>query len=294
MADYILSCCSTVDTSVEWCNERDISYIYFNYQLDGVALKDDFGKTNPPDQLYAKMLAGADAKTSQVAVGEYIVYFREFLEAGKDILHLSLDSGISGTVESARMAQEQLAPEFPDRTIAIVDSMTATAGYALLMDELARQRSAGVGFSELCEQANMLRAQVHLWFESSDLTFFIRGGRISKASGILGGMLNICPIMDIEPDGTLAVKAKVRTKRKALAFLVDTMEKECIGGRDYARKVCVAHSECKSDAEALAIMLKERFPKLDGEVPIFSVGATIGTHTGPGTTIIGFWGTPRF
>ena len=160
MADYILSCCSTVDTSVEWCNERDISYIYFNYQLDGVALKDDFGKTNPPDQLYAKMLAGADAKTSQVAVGEYIVYFREFLEAGKDILHLSLDSGISGTVESARMAQEQLAPEFPDRTIAIVDSMTATAGYALLMDELARQRSAGVGFSELCEQANMLRAQV--------------------------------------------------------------------------------------------------------------------------------------
>ena len=89
MADYILSCCSTVDTSVEWCNERDISYIYFNYQLDGVALKDDFGKTNPPAQLYAKMLAGADAKTSQVAVGEYIVYFREFLEAGKDILHLS-------------------------------------------------------------------------------------------------------------------------------------------------------------------------------------------------------------
>ena len=162
------------------------------------------------------------------------------------------------------------------------------------MDELARQRSAGVGFSELCEQANMLRAQVHLWFESSDLTFFIRGGRISKASGILGGMLNICPIMDIEPDGTLAVKAKVRTKRKALAFLVDTMEKECIGGRDYARKVCVAHSECKADAEALVIMLKERFPKLDGEVPIFSVGATIGTHTGPGTTIIGFWGTPRF
>ena len=80
------------------------------------------------------------------------------------------------------MAQEQLAPEFPDRTIAIVDSMTATAGYALLMDELARQRSAGVGFSELCEQANMLRAQVHLWFESyskcisfSDINYQLAG-----------------------------------------------------------------------------------------------------------------------
>ena len=137
-------------------------------------------------------------------------------------------------------------------------------------------------------------AQVEPGFETADLTFCIVGGVVAKDSGMHVGMLNLGPILDNEPAGTRAVKAKVRTERKALAFLVDTMEKECIGGRDYARKVCVAHSECKSDAEALAIMLKERFPKLDGEVPIFSVGATIGTHTGPGTTIIGFWGTPRF
>lgn len=294
MSDYILSCCSTCDLTEDWLERRNISYIYFNYELDGIPLKDDFGKTNPPNRLYAKMLAGSDAKTSQISVGEYIVYFRDLLSGGRDVLHVSLDSGISGTVESARMAAEQLASEFPDRRLVVVDSMTATSGYGLLMDKLADLRDTGMGFDEICSWADAHRSEVHLWFESSDLTFFIRGGRISRAAGLIGGMLSICPVMDVEPDGTLAVKTKVRTKKKALSYLADTMARECRGGTAYADKVIITHSECLADAEALVILLKRRFPGIKGDIPVMDIGATIGVHTGPGTTTIAFWGKPRF
>lgn len=294
MSDYILSCCSTCDLTEDWLERRNISYIYFNYELDGIPLKDDFGKTNPPNRLYAKMLAGSDAKTSQISVGEYIVYFRDLLSGGRDVLHVSLDSGISGTVESARMAAEQLAPEFPDRRLMVVDSMTATSGYGLLMDKLADLRDTGMGFDEICSWTDAHRSEVHLWFESSDLTFFIRGGRISRAAGLIGGMLSICPVMDVEPDGTLAVKTKVRTKKKALSYLADTMTRECRGGTAYADKVIITHSECLADAEALVILLKRRFPGIKGDIPVMDIGATIGVHTGPGTTTIAFWGKPRF
>ena len=133
MSDYVLSCCSTADVTRELLEERGIAYVYFNCQLDGQMLKDDFGQTNSPAQLSSKMLAGADAKTSQVSVGEYITHFEKFLTQGKDVLHVTLSSGISGTYGSACAARDQLAEKYPDRKVVIVDSLCASAGYGLLM-----------------------------------------------------------------------------------------------------------------------------------------------------------------
>ena len=293
MADYVLSCSSTVDATPEWLDERDIKYVYFNYWLDGVPLKDDFGVTNSPAELYSKMLAGADAKTSQVGVGEYLEYFDQFLSQGKDVLHLTLDSGISGTINSAMTAKEQLDIKYPDRKLIVIDSLTATCGYALLMDKLAELRDSGMTIEQLAGWAEDHKRNVHVWFESSDLTFFIRGGRISKAAGIIGGMLNICPIMDVEPDGTLAVKEKVRTKRKAIRKLVDIIATYGQGKEGYDQKLFISHSECLPDAMAVKKLAIEKFPNLEGDIPLFNIGATIGVHTGPGTVVVGFWGTPR-
>ena len=293
MPGYVLSCCSTADVTRDWLEARDIKYLFFNYYLDGKVCKDDFGATNPPAQLYAKMLAGADAKTSQISAGDYMAHFEQFLAAGQDVVHVTLSSGISGTFNSACAARDQLAEKYPDRHVYVVDSLAASSGYGLLMDKLAELRDAGMGAAELAAWADEHKSEVQHWFFSSDLTFFIRGGRISKAAGLVGGMLKICPVMDVAPDGSLAVKEKIRTKAKAINRVVEKMEELAEGGLDYSGKCYISQSECKADALEVAARVEERFPKLDGKVEVFPIGATIGVHTGPGTVALFFWGKKR-
>ena len=293
MPGYVLSCCSTADVTRDWLEARDIKYLFFNYYLDGKVCKDDFGATNPPAQLYAKMLAGADAKTSQISAGDYMAHFEQFLAAGQDVVHVTLSSGISGTFNSACAARDQLAEKYPDRHVYVVDSLAASSGYGLLMDKLAELRDSGMGAAELAAWAEEHKSEVQHWFFSSDLTFFIRGGRISKAAGLVGGMLKICPVMDVAPDGSLAVREKIRTKAKAINRVVEKMEELAEGGLDYSGKCYISQSECKADALEVAARVEERFPKLDGKVEVFPIGATIGVHTGPGTVALFFWGKKR-
>ena len=293
MPGYVLSCCSTADVTRDWLEARDIKYLFFNYYLDGKVCKDDFGATNPPAQLYAKMLAGADAKTSQISAGDYMAHFEQFLAAGQDVVHVTLSSGISGTFNSACAARDQLAEKYPDRHVYVVDSLAASSGYGLLMDKLAELRDSGMGAAELAAWAEEHKSEVQHWFFSSDLTFFIRGGRISKAAGLVGGMLKICPVMDVAPDGSLAVKEKIRTKAKAINRVVEKMEELAEGDLDYSGKCYISQSECKADALEVAARVEERFPKLDGKVEVFPIGATIGVHTGPGTVALFFWGKKR-
>ena len=293
MPGYVLSCCSTADVTREWLESRDIEYLYFNYYLNGEMCKDDFGATNSPAQLYAKMLAGADAKTSQISAGDYMAHFEKFLAAGTDVLHVTLSTGISGTFNSACAARDQLAEKYPDRKVVVIDSLAASSGFGLLMDRLAELRDSGMGLGELAAWAEEHKTEVQHWFFSSDLTFFVRGGRISKAAGLVGGMLKICPVMDVEPDGSLAVKEKIRTKAKAVKRVVEKMEELAEGGLDYSGKCYISQSECIDDAHEVASLIEQKFTKLNGKVEIFPIGATIGVHTGPGTVALFFWGKKR-
>ncbi|MCH5259758.1 MAG: DegV family protein [Lachnospiraceae bacterium] len=293
MSDYILSCCSTADLTEEHFLKRNISYICFHYELDGVQYMDDLGKSMPFDQFYAAMTNGADTKTSQINVDEFIAYFEPFLKEGKDILHLSLSSGISGVVNSAMVARDTLSEEYPDRKIYILDSLAASSGYGLLMDKLADLRDEGMGIDELYKWAEANRLHLNHWFFSTDLTFFIKGGRVSKTAGFVGGMLNICPLLNVDYQGRLIPRYKIRTKRKVIQTIVDKME-ECIEeGRDYSGKCYISQSACYEDARAVANLIEERFPNLDGKVLINSIGTTIGAHTGPGTVAVFFWGKER-
>ena len=137
MADYILSCCSTADLSKEHFEAMDVKYICFHYMLDGVEYPDDLGQTIAFDDFYQRMVDGADTRTAQVSAGEYETYFESFLAQGKDVLHLCLSSGISGSINSARVAAEILREKYPERKLYIVDSLAAASGYGLLMDTLA-------------------------------------------------------------------------------------------------------------------------------------------------------------
>ena len=293
MKDYVISCCSTADLPKEHFEERNIHYICFHFEVDGKQYADDLGESIPFDQFYKMMTEGADTKTSQINADEYEQFFEQFLKEGKDILHVSLSSGISGTINSANIAKSNLEERYPERKIYVVDSLAASSGYGLLMDGVADKRDAGMSIDELYDWVNSRRLNLRHWFFSTDLTFFVKGGRVSKAAGFVGGVLNICPLLDVDYVGKLIPRLKVRTKRKVIQTIVDKMEETAENGLDYSGKCYISHSACYDDARAVADLIEERFPKLDGKVMITSIGTTIGSHTGPGTVALFFWGKER-
>lgn len=293
MSDYILSCCSTADLTEEHFKQRDIHYIPFHFELDGVEYTDDLGQSVPFEEFYKKMTEGAVTKTSQVNADEYEAYFEAFLKEGKDILHLTLSSGISGSINSARIARDSLAERYPDRKIYIVDSFAASSGYGLLMDKLADLRDEGMGIKELYHWAKENRLRLEHWFFTSDLTYLIRGGRVSKAAGVIGGLLDICPLLCVDQEGKLVAKKKVRTKKRVIRTIVDVMKERADDGLEYADKCYICHSACYEDAKQVADLVEKTFPKLKGEIEIYSIGTTIGSHTGPGTVALFFWGKSR-
>ena len=293
MSKYILSCCSTADLSKEHFDKIDVHYICFHYRLDGKEYPDDLGQSIPFPEFYRRMAAGAPTATSQVNVKEYIDYFEGFLKKGFDILHVCLSSGISGTYNSACAARDLLREEYTDRKIYILDSLGASSGYGLLMDELAQKKAAGMDIDSLYSLAEQRRLHVHHWFFSTDLTFYIRGGRISKTSGMIGTLLNICPLLNMDQLGRLVPRYKIRTKKKVIRTIVDKMEEHAESGRDYSGKCYISQSACIDDAREVARLIEERFPKLNGRVEINDIGTTIGSHTGPGTVALFFWGDER-
>ena len=293
MSDYILSCCSPADLSKEHFESIDVKYICFHYFLDGAEYPDDLGQTIPHEVFYARMSAGADTRTSQVNVSEYVDFFTPFLEEGKDIVHVCLSSGISGTINSARNAALILKERYPEREVYVIDSLGASSGYGLLMDTAAARRDEGMSAAELAEWITNNRLKLHHWFFSSDLTFFVKGGRISKTAGVFGGILEICPLMNMDNLGRLIPRHKIRTKKKVIREIVKKMEEHAEGGMNYPGKCFISMSACLEDARAVADLIEARFPRLNGKVLINSVGNLIGSHTGPGTVALFFWGDER-
>ena len=293
MSDYVISCCSTADLSKEHFEKIDVHYCCFHYEMDGVQYLDDLGQSMDFDVFYQRMTDGAMTKTSQINADEYEEYFTQFLSQGKDILHLTLSSGISGTFNSANLAKALLEDKYPDRKIYVIDSLAASSGYGLLVDHLAAMRDSGATIDELAAWVEEHKLNLNHWFFSSDLTFFIRGGRISKAAGAVGTVLNICPLMNVDFEGRLIPRYKIRTKKKVIQAIVDKMAEQAEDGTDYSGKCFISHSACEEDAKAVAALVEERFPNLNGRVLINSIGTTIGSHTGPGTVALFFWGQKR-
>ena len=293
MSKFILSCCSTADLSKAHFQQRDIHYICFHFSLSGVEYADDLGESIPFDDFYKRMAEGADTQTSQVNMAEFIEYFTPFLEAGNDILHVCLSSGLSGVINSAMLAKAELEEKYPNRKIYIVDSLGASSGYGLLMDQLADLRDQGMGLDDVYQWAETNKLRLHHWFFSTDLTFYVKGGRISKTSGAVGTMLGICPLLNMDKEGHLVPRYKIRTKKKVISAIVDQMEAHADKGLQCDGKCFISHSGCYEDAKKVADLIESKFPFLNGRVVINYFGTTIGIHTCPGTVALFFWGDPR-
>lgn len=273
--------------------QRNIHYVCFQYTVDEEVYADDMGVSMSSEELFERMAHGAKTKTSQISVSRYIQYFEPFLKEGMDILHVTLSSGITGTYNSACVARSELLERYPERKIFIVDSLAASSGYGLLMNALADQRDMGKSIEEVYTWAEENKRYLHHWFFSTDLSFYVRGGRISRTAGAVGTMLSICPLLNMDKEGHLIPREKIRGKKKVIQRIVEQMELHAQDGLNYHGKCYISHSTCPEDAQKVAAMIEEKFPNLDGKVEIFPIGTTIGSHTGPGTVALFFWGDLR-
>lgn len=124
MSDFVLTCESAADRTREFFASRNIPVVCFHYEIDDVVYTDDLYQSITPDKFFAQIAAGAMSKTSQVSVGEYEEFWEPFVAEGKDVLHLTLSSGISGTYGSACVAAQMLADRYPEGgKVRVIDSL---------------------------------------------------------------------------------------------------------------------------------------------------------------------------
>lgn len=293
MEKFLLTCDTAVDLNFDYLKSRNIPFVSLHYTIDDVEYIDDLGQSLSPEEFYKKIDAGSMPITSQVNIAQGLEFFEPLLKEGYDIFHLAFSSGLSGTYNSVANAAEELKESYPDRKIIVVDSLAASSGYGLLLDTIYEMKQNGASMEELEAFAEEEKLRVQHWFYTTDLTHFKRGGRISATAAAIGNFLNLCPLMNVDAEGKLAVKYKIKGKKKAAREACAKMLELCENGREYNKKCFISNSGCIEDAEYLANLVNETFPDIDGGVQIFDIGTIIGTHTGRGTVALFFYGDKR-
>ncbi len=293
MSAFTLTCCSTADRPKSFFDAREIPYACFHWSEGGVDHLDDLYQSITPEEFYGAIKAGAEPTTSQVSVGEFVALWEPVAAGGSDVLHVSLSSGLSGAYNAATLAASQVEAAHPGRRVLVVDSLGASSGYGMLVEYLADLRDAGASLDEAHAWALAHRLNVHHWFFSTDLTSYVRGGRVSRVSGFVGTALRICPVLDMNDEGRLIPRDKIRTKAKAERDVVARMGEHAEGGLAYAGKCSISQGACREDAERVRDLVEERFRALRGKVTISDIGTVIGSHTGPGTVALFFMGDTR-
>ena len=259
------------------------------YQLEGK----NYGKNNELNckEFYDKMRNGSMPTTSQVNSEEAKEVLRPILEEGFDILHLAFSSGLSGSYNSVRLAAEELAEEFPERKIIVVDSLCASLGEGLFVDKAVELKEEGKTLEENAAWLEEHKVNFCHVFTVDDLFHLHRGGRVSKVAAVVGTMINLKPLLHVDNEGHLIPVGKVRGRKKSLAGLVAMMEERMGSWKDKNEKIFISHGDCQEDAEYVAKLVKEKFGY--ETFLINTIGATIGTHSGPGTVALFFMGDYR-
>lgn len=290
---FILSCESTIDLPYSYVQERELPVLFYSYSVDGEAHVDDMGRD--PQSLprfYQYIADGKLPSTSQLNEAQYEDFFAPLLEQG-DVLHIAFGSGMTASVQNAKLAAEVLREKYPERKLVVIDSLCSSSGYGLLVDAAADMRDAGKSLDETAEWVTANCNKVHHQFYSTELKFYRRSGRMSGAAAAIGTVLGICPIMRLDDKGRIIAYDKVRGKKNAVARTVETMKRHAENGENYSGKAFICHSNCLADAKATKAAVEAAFPHLNGEVRICDIGTIVASHSGPGTVAVFFFGDDR-
>ena len=288
MADYIIFTDSACDITPEILKEWGVPCrsLTFRFEDDQI---EHTGDDMDVKTFYDRMRNGGVAKTAAVNPDTFVEEFDKILADGKDVLYLGFSSGLSTTYNSARIAGLQLADKYPGRKVVAVDTLSASAGFGLLVYLVLQKKNEGATIDEAAAYANERRDKLCHWFTVDDLVYLKRGGRVSPTVAFVGNLLSIKPVLHVDNEGHLIKKSQVRGRRNAIAALA---EKYTELADDPANStIFISHGDCAKDAELLSEMIKEKHGA-ETKLTVY-VGPVIGAHSGPGTLALFFVGKER-
>lgn len=290
MSDYVILTDSSCDLPPELAEQLNLDVLPLTVEIEGKRYHNYLdGREIDPRDFYAKLRAGSPATTAAVNVGEWTEFIEPHLKAGRDVLLLAFSSGLSSTYNFAVIAAQELAEQYPDRKLYVMDSLSASMGQGLLVYLAVQQKQMGKSIDEVRDWVEENRLHLCHWFTVDDLNHLKRGGRVSATTALVGTMLSIKPILHVDDEGHLINMSKARGRQASLKALVDKMEETAVDPA--GQTVFISHGDCLADAEKVAQMVKDRFGVQN--VVISYVGPVIGAHSGPGTLALFFLGTHR-
>lgn len=288
MNEFILFTDSGCDIDAKTLAEWRVKFIDQTLMFDGED-KELLNSSITAADFYKRMREGATAKTAAINVDGFKNAFSPFLKEGKDILYLAFSSGLSTTVNSARIAAEELKEEYPDTTVTVVDTMSGSAGQGMLVYFASEMRDEGKSVDEIKQYLEDNKLHLCHWFTVDDLVYLKRGGRISPTVAFVGGLLGIKPVLHMDSEGHLASVSKARGRKNALNAIVDKYGELALDKKD--GNLYISHGDCIDDVHYLTDRLKETYGATVKYVA--DIGPVIGSHSGPGTIAIFFLGRER-
>ena len=285
-AEYVLFTDSACDILPEKLREWDVEFVRLPYLFtdDGKEMLDN---DQPMKEFYNEMREGRVAKTSGVNEDAFLSAMTPILESGKDLLYLGFSSGLSVTCENGKKAAAQLAEQYPDRKIRVVDSLCASAGQGLFVYLAVENRNNGMGIDENADAMEADKLHLCHWFTVEDLKYLKRGGRVSAATALLGTALNVKPVLHVDNEGHLIKMTQVHGRKKSIRTMAEKLGESILEGSP----IFISHGDCEEDAQMLANILKEQYG-LETNL-ITGIGSVIGAHSGPGTLALFFRGKER-
>ncbi|GEK33654.1 DegV family protein [Kurthia sibirica] len=272
---------SACDLPKTFYTENSVHLFPLRVELNGEEFDDIIGVE--PEKIYEEIRAGKAPKTSQVSPELFLEAFEELAKSGEEGLYIAFSSALSGTYSTSMMIREQVLETYPDLKLTIIDTKCASIGYGLVVKEAVRLRDASYSFADVVKRSQFNAEHMEHLFTVEDLDFLARGGRVSKTSAFIGGLLNIKPLLHME-DGKLIPIEKLRGRKKVFKRILDIMEER---GEHLAKQVIgISHGDDMEAAKEIKAMIVERFHPIGIEVHI--VGSTIACHSGPGTIAIFF------
>lgn len=289
MRDYVIATESNADLDDAFVKEQGICVIPHYYTLDDEMYGEE--KELTPHEFYDEMRAGKKAGTMASNPAVILDRFEKIAEEGKDILFISFSSALSSGINNIQNGADEVMESHPEMKIVVIDTLSASACEGMMIRQAVAMRGEGKSLEETADWIKENVKYLCALFTVEDLQYLYRGGRLSKSSAILGGMINIKPILHINDEGKLVPLEKVRGRKKSLAVLVDHMEEQIGSFRDRQIMPSVIHGDCEEDANAVAQMIKERFGF--ESIHVAQIGPSIGAHSGPGTIGVLFMGEKR-
>jgi len=288
MKKFLLTTESGCDLSKAMCDEKGIIPISNRYIIDGVNYSDKMTEESCKE-FYNKMRNDAAPSTSQINPSEYLDFWKQFANEGLPLVHITLGSGISGSHHNAVTASELIKEEYPDFEVTVIDSASASLGYGMLVLKAAELRDKGFSPAECKEYIDSNKYGYNAWYTTNDLKYLHRGGRVSKTSAVVGGLLGINPILNLDHAGHLQAVEKARGEKATIRRITAIVKERAIDPENSTLYISHADAIDRAKCFAQEILAQVKFK----DVFYSYIGATIGTHTGPGLVAVFFEGKER-